>query len=97
MYSAAARPSSMRAAPAKKRIWSTAGGISSEAINALGLPVLRHSASMKRSASFSSASAMRSSARLRSDGVVDRQPSNAAFAAATASSTSAALDRGADP
>ena len=62
-------PSSMRAAPAKKRIWSTAGGISSAAISALGLPVLRHSASMKRSASFSSASAMRNSARLRSDGV----------------------------
>ncbi len=87
----------MRAAPAKKRIWSTAGGISSEAISALGLPVLRHSASMNRSASFSSASAMRNNARLRSDGVAERHPSKAALAAATASSTSAEPERGAEP
>ena len=33
-------PSSIRAAPAKKRIWSTAGGISSLVVSAIGLPVL---------------------------------------------------------
>ena len=39
MYSPAARPSSMRAAPAKNRIWSTIGGISSLAVSPSGLPV----------------------------------------------------------
>ena len=38
MYSVAARPSSRRAAPAKKRIWSTIGGISSDIVSANGLP-----------------------------------------------------------
>ena len=39
MYSPAERPSSMRAAPAKNRIWSTIGGISSDKVRAIGLPV----------------------------------------------------------
>ena len=39
MYSPAALPSSTRAAPAKNRIWSTIGGISSLAVSACGLPV----------------------------------------------------------
>ena len=43
MYSPAARPSSTRAAPAKNRIWSTIGGISSLAVSACGLPVFSDS------------------------------------------------------
>ena len=39
MYSPAERPSSIRAAPAKKRIWSTIGGISSLRVSRSGLPV----------------------------------------------------------
>src|SRR3954466_3909219 len=39
MYSALARPSSTRAAPAKKRSWSTIGGISSLAVRGNGLPL----------------------------------------------------------
>ena len=39
MYSPAERPSSIRAAPAKNRIWSTIGGISSDRVSAIGLPV----------------------------------------------------------
>ena len=39
MYSPADRPSSIRAAPAKNRIWSTIGGISSAMVRATGLPV----------------------------------------------------------
>ena len=41
MYSPAAVPSSTRAAPAKKRIWSHIGGISSSIVSCFGLPVLR--------------------------------------------------------
>ena len=95
MYSPALRPSSTRAAPAKNRIWSTVGGISSEAVSATGLPVLRLSAATTSSARSSIASAIRSRARLRSDGVVSRQPSNAAAAACMAASTSWRLDIGA--
>jgi len=39
MYSPADRPCSIRAAPAKNRIWSTIGGISSDRVSAIGLPV----------------------------------------------------------
>ena len=39
MYSPGERPSSTRAAPAKNRIWSTIGGISSDRVSATGLPV----------------------------------------------------------
>ena len=90
MYSPADRPSSTRAAPAKNRSWSTIGGISSLAVSARGLPVLRHSASRSSSVRASIASAILSSARWRSAGVVSRQPSNASAAAVMARSTSAA-------
>ena len=84
MYSAAARPSRWRAAPAKKRIWSTIGGISSSMVSWNGLPVFSHSARTRSSARASSASAMRISARLRSDGVVRRQEVKASAAARSA-------------
>ena len=58
MYSPAARPSSTRAAPAKKRIWSTIGGISSLAVSARGLPVFSASSSTSSSACASIASAI---------------------------------------
>ena len=45
MYSPADLPSNILAAPAKNRIWSTIGGISSAIVTWLGLPVLRPSAS----------------------------------------------------
>jgi hypothetical protein len=77
MYSPADRPSSTRAAPAKNRIWSSIGGISSDRVSGTSLPVLRLSASTSSSARASIAPAMRSSACWRWAGVVDRQPSNA--------------------
>ena len=43
MYSPLDRPSSTRAAPAKNRIWSTIGGISSDMVSEIGLPVFSHS------------------------------------------------------
>ena len=72
MYSAAASPCRFRAAPAKNRIWSTMGGISSSMVSWKGLPVFSLSARTRSSARASRASAMRISARLRSDGVVRR-------------------------
>ena len=60
-----------------------------------GLPVLRHSAATISSARAAVASAIRSSARLRSAGVVSRQASNAPAAACSAASTSAGPDTGA--
>ncbi len=95
MYSPADRPSSMRAAPAKNRIWSTIGGISSEAVSPSGLPVFCDSAFTNSSALASIASAIRSSARLRSAGVASRQPGNASAAELTAASTSASPEIGA--
>ena len=80
-YSPALRPSSSRAAPAKKRIWSIAGGISSVRVSSIGLPVFWHSAAMISSARSSIASANFSSMRCRSDGVVSRQLSKAVRAA----------------
>ena len=82
MYSPALRPSSSRAAPAKKRIWSSAGGISSLRVSSIGLPVFSHSAAMMSSARSSIASANLSSIRCRSLGVVSRQVSKALDAAA---------------
>ena len=68
---AAARPSSSRAAPAKKRIWSTIGGISSAIVSGERLAgVLATRSATSSSARASIASAIRSRARLRSDGVV---------------------------
>jgi hypothetical protein len=61
MYSPAERPSSMRAAPAKNRIWSIIGGTSSDAVSPSGLPVLRDSAATNSSARASIASAIPSS------------------------------------
>ena len=58
MYSAVARPSRCRAAPAKNRIWSTIGGISSLAVNATGLPVFSASTATSRSPAASTASAI---------------------------------------
>ena len=95
MYSAAARPSRWRAAPAKKRIWSTIGGISSSMVSWKGFPVFSHSARTRSSALASSASAMRMSARLRSDGVVRRQDVKASAATRSARSTSAGPETGA--
>jgi hypothetical protein len=95
MYSPAERPSRIRAAPAKNRIWSTIGGISSDRVSAIGLPVFCDSAATSCSALASIASAIRSRARLRSPGVASRQPPNAAAAAANAASTSSSPDTGA--
>ena len=78
MYSPAERPSSTRAAPAKKRIWSIIGGISSAIVTAIGLPVFCDSSATSSSACASSASAISSSASWRSDGVVSRHVSKAA-------------------
>ena len=97
MYSPALRPSRWRAAVAKKRSWSTAGGISSERVRAIGLPVFSTSRAISSSPRASTASAMRNSASERSAGVASRQPSNAAAAARIAASTSAGDDRGAVP
>src|SRR5665213_4402616 len=95
MYSPAALPSSTRAAPAKKRIWSTIGGSSSDSVSASGFPVFRDSAATISSARASMASAMRSSARCLTDGVASRQISKPRSAARIARSTSAASDTGA--
>lgn len=95
MYSPAERPSSSRAAPAKKRIWSTIGGSSSLAVRPSGLPVFSDSAATSSSARASKASAIFSSAFWRSEGVVSRQPGKAAAAAAMAASTSAWPESGA--
>ena len=95
MYSPAERPSSIRAAPAKNRIWSTIGGISSDRVSAIGLPVFWLSALTNSSARRSSASAIRSRARLRSAGVLSRQPGKASAADANAASTSVSLEIGA--
>src|SRR5579862_116479 len=95
MYSAAARPSSSRAAPAKNRIWSTIGGISSDIVRPKGLPVFSHSARTSSSARVSMVSAMRMRAKLRSEGVVRRHEVNASRAERRAKSTSSAFDTGA--
>jgi alanine dehydrogenase len=58
----------------------------------MGLPVFSTSAAIRSSARASTASAMRNSARERSDGVVSRHCSKAAAAARMAASTSAAPD-----
>ena len=82
MYSPADLPSKILAAPAKNRIWSTIGGISSAMVTWLGLPVLRPSAATRSSAACSTSSAKSSSAFWRCDGVVRFQSVNACAAAA---------------
>ena len=81
MYSAVALPSRTRAAPAKKRIWSTMGTISSDKVSEYGLPVFSDSRATRSSASASITSASRSKKRWRSLGVDHRYVSNAAAAA----------------
>ncbi len=95
MYSPAARPSIVRAAPAKKRSWSAITGISSSTTALRGLPASADSRSAISSPRSSIRSAMRSSARARSPGGVAAQPGNASFAAATAASTSGLVESGA--
>ena len=75
------RLSRMRAAPAKNRIWSSIGGISSAIVTWLGLPVLRPSAATRLLVCRSTSSAKSSSAFWRCDGVVRFQSVNAAAAA----------------
>ncbi len=82
MYSPADLPSRTLAAPAKNRIWSSIGGISSAIVTWWGLPVLRPSAATRSSAAFSTSSANPSSAFWRCDGVVRFHSVNAAAAAA---------------
>jgi len=94
-YSPALLPSRCRAAVAKKRTWSTIGGISSERVIPMGLPQFSDSSAMNSSARASMASAMRKSASERSFGVESRQVSKASDAAFIAASTSAAPDSGA--
>jgi hypothetical protein len=64
-------------------------------VSASGLPVFWLSIFTSSSARASIASAIRSRARCRSDGVASRQVSNAFSAAVIARSTSASLDTGA--
>ena len=77
MYSPDDLPSSTRAAPAKNRIWSTIGGISSDMVRETGLPVFSLSIATSSSAFSSITSASLSSARCRSLGVDQRHFSNA--------------------
>ena len=76
-YSPADLPSRTRAAPAKKRSWSIAGGSSSSMVKPMGLPVSRDSTSTNSRDRVSRASAIFSRAFCRSDGVASRQVSNA--------------------
>src|SRR5258708_7564751 len=95
MYSPAARPSSGRAAPAKKRKQSAMGGISSDFVAPRGLPTF--SDSMRASSSPCSSIALASLSRrsLRSRGVLlDQTSSYALRAAATARSTSCSVPLG---
>ena len=88
MYSPADLPSRTRAAPAKKRIWSTIGGISSALVTWSGLPVFLPSAATRSSAARSTSSAKSSSAFWRTEGVDLLQSLKARSAAAYAASTS---------
>src|SRR5829696_10015870 len=92
-YSPAALPSSVLAAPAKKRRLSAENGISSPAI-AIGLPTFCDSSLVSSSAFSSITSPSFSSSSIRSFGVLSAHSSYALRAAATARSTSSVLDRG---
>ena len=94
MYSPAARPSTVRAAPAKKRSWSTIGGISSSNVTWRGLPASLVSQSVISSARSWNASASLRRSSWRWDGVVYCHVSNAPRAAFTARSTSSPVDSG---
>src|SRR5215211_5915283 len=94
MYSPVARPSSSRAAPAKKRSWSTIGPISSSNIACRGLPASFVSQSVISSARSWNASASFSSSSWRCPGVVTDQPSKALRAACAARLTSSSVESG---
>ncbi len=96
MYSPAALPSSTLAAPAKNRIWSTIGGISSDMVSGIGFPVFSDSIATSSSAFSSMTSASFNRARCRSLGVDHRHFSNALPAAWKAWSTSCASEFGAE-
>ena len=93
MYSPADRPS--RAGPPRRRSGSgrPSAGSPRTWSAAKGLPVFSHSARTSSSARASMASAIRSKARLRSDGVARFHAANAAAAAPNARSTSRARHR----
>ena len=95
MYSPAALPSMQRAAPAKKRSWSTIGGTSSSSVVLRGLPASSDSRSAISSPRSSNASASFSSIAWRSPGVVFSQSVAALRAALTALSTSSLVESGA--
>src|SRR6266550_3892339 len=95
MYSPAARPSSARAAPAKKRKQSAMGGISSLMVTPSGLPTFSDSMRASSSPCSSMTVASLSSISLRSRGVLSDQTSSYALRAAfTAWSTSSAVPFG---
>src|SRR5829696_3843760 len=94
-YSPADLPSSTRAAPAKKRIWSAIAGISSSMVSPMGLPVFSDSARTSSSARSSMASASLSRASCRSLGVESRHDSKALSATSNARSTSVPPETGA--
>jgi hypothetical protein len=96
-YSAVALPSSSRAAPAKKRSWSTPWSTSSVAMCALIWPVSRDCSSTSSSRAASTASAICSSASWRALGVVRLHDFDARRAAAKAASTSSAVEIGDRP
>src|SRR6185503_8380820 len=93
MYSPAAFPSRIRAAPAKKRRLSEQTGISSRAYVS-GLPTLRDSIPASSSAFSSRTSASFRSSSARSAGVDSSHSGSACPAASTAASTSAAVQAG---
>ena len=76
MYSPVALPSSTRAAPAKKRIWSHIGGISSLSVSPFGLPVFSASISTSSLGVLLDRVGDPQQCPCRSLGVVSRQPSS---------------------
>src|SRR5437879_13747848 len=84
MYSPVARPSSTRAAPAKNRMQSTMGGISSDLVAASGLPTFSDSIRANSSPLAAIASASFSIRSLRSRGVLSDQPPSTALREAAA-------------
>ncbi len=95
MYSPAALPSRLRAAPAKKRRLSAMTGISSFVAFSIGLPAFSASSRASSFPCSSIRSASASSAAERCAGVVFDHPSNARRAAITALSTSSGVEIGA--
>jgi hypothetical protein len=87
-YSALALPSRLRAAPAKKETLSMVPGTSKPSVSRIGFPAWRLSILASSPAMVSSSAANLCIAVERSAGVAPAQPGNAAFATATASSTS---------